>query len=370
MLGLCDNYDVAWGDDGEPFIFYDALWWPICSMFFNDNTARLFCQQLDYHDGTFEVIETGHDYDLDIVSKNEMVPMKSFLVGNCTETDSSLFTCTGGCNRRMWEIDGTCGEESCDAGKSVRIKVHCTLPPTTTTTVTVETTSKTSNGTANGTANRMLVVDVEERPNINKTEDSTEILTTDDQFENEKSINATANTDVDNTTNINERVNSAETGATDPPITDDIINTEISAFTEMSITSEGHTDVYNDEEGTTDMNKHITLDESYGVTIDFYPDENDTTNANDIADTNETPYGNPHARIGGILDGLDLREMIAAEPSVKGEGRTNLMKKSSCKGTYCSTKVMFYEFNFKNDKSIAKMYMICIYSLSQNVLLA
>ena len=356
MLGLCDNYDVAWGDDGEPFIFYDNLWWPICSMYFNDNTARLFCQQLEYDEGTFEVIETGHDYDLDIVSKNKMVPMKSFLVGNCTEDDTSLETCSGGYTLRMWRRnDGNGAEERCHAGKSVRIKVHCTLKPTTIdvteSTVTVETTNGTSNGTLNGTSSGRVIesfIDVVERPNIHENEDSTEISTTDDQFENEKSSYATENTDVDDTRNINERVNSAETGATDPPITDDIIITEISAFTELSITSKGHTDEYKDKEGTTDMSKHITVDESYDVTIDYYPDENDTTNANDTNETtNETPYEYPNARIGGILDGVVLRNVIAAEPSVKGEGRTNLMKKSSCKGTYCSTKVMFYEFNFK-----------------------
>ena len=338
MLGLCDDYDVAWGDDGEPFIFYDGLWWPICSMFFNDNTARLFCRQLDYDDGTFEVIETGHDYDLDIVSKNKMVPMKSFLVGNCTETDSTLRTCTGRCNPRTWRRDGNCREESCDAGKSVRIKVHCTMPPKTTTTVTVETTTNnktmstmmqknTSDGARMGGKSN-----VEPRKNY-ENETSTKIPATEDQFENEKPITATTNADLGVSTNINEKVNSTENDSYD----------------------------YKDVVGATDIDHNITLDEGYDERIDYDPDENNTTNASDSIDTNGTLNGYPNPQIPsnvksrGILEGLnmdyiddmdDAEEATMNEPGVGvTEDGEPIGKRSSCKGTSCSSNMKLLKFN-------------------------
>ena len=287
IQGLCDDYDVAWGDDGEPFIFYDGLWWPICSMFFNDNAARLFCRQLEYDDGTFEVIETGHDYDLDIVSKNKMVPMKSFLVGNCTETDSTLRSCSGRCNPRIWRRDGNCGEESCDAENSVRMKVHCTMPPKTTTTVTVETTTNNTNMT-----------------------------TMEEETTSDTIIPFVAR---------NEKVDSTETDSYE----------------------------YKDVEGATDIDQNVTLDKGYDDRIDYDPDENNTTNASDTIDTNGTLNDYPNSKIPsnvksrGILEGLnmdyidemdDAKEANMNEPGVGvTEDGEPIGKRSSCKGTYCSS---------------------------------
>ena len=313
IQGLCDDYDVAWGDDGEPFIFYDGLWWPICSMFFNDNAARLFCRQLEYDDGTFEVIETGHDYDLDIVSKNKMVPMKSFLVGNCTETDSTLRSCSGRCNPRIWRRDGNCGEESCDAENSVRMKVHCTMPPKTTTTVTVETTTNNTNMT-----------------------------TMEEETTSDTIIPFVAR---------NEKVDSTETDSYE----------------------------YKDVEGATDIDQNVTLDKGYDDRIDYDPDENNTTNASDTIDTNGTLNDYPNSKIPsnvksrGILEGLnmdyidemdDAKEANMNEPGVGvTEDGEPIGKRSSCKGTYCSSNMKL--LNFKNyDNPIAKRYMMCIYSLS------
>ena len=391
IKGLCDDYDVAWGDDGEPFIFYDALWWPICSMFFNDNTARLFCRQLEYDDGTFEVIETGHDYDLDIVSKNKMVPMKSFLVGNCTETDSTLRSCSGGCNPRIWRRDGNCGEEGCDAGNSVRIKVHCTMPPKTTTTVTVETTTNNTNMT---TIKREATSDTSflfrAKP-WSENEISTKISATEDQFETKKPSNATTNSDVGESTNINGKVNSTETNMTTvkEETTSDTIKivarnihenensikipaTEGQFEIEKPGTATSNADVgdstninakfdssetdayeYKDDEGATDIDENVTLDKGYDDRIDYDPDENNTTNASDTIDTNGTLNGYPNSKIPsnvksqGILEGLnmdyidnmdDAEEANMNEPgvgvTVDGEP---IGKRSSCKGTSCSS---------------------------------
>ena len=313
IQGLCDDYDVAWGDDGEPFIFYDGLWWPICSMFFNDNAARLFCRQLEYDDGTFEVIETGHDYDLDIVSKNKMVPMKSFLVGNCTETDSTLRSCSGRCNPRIWRRDGNCGEESCDAENSVRMKVHCTMPPKTTTTVTVETTTNNTNMT-----------------------------TMEEETTSDTIIPFVAR---------NEKVDSTETDSYE----------------------------YKDVEGATDIDQNVTLDKGYDDRIDYDPDENNTTNASDTIDTNGTLNDYPNSKIPsnvksrGILEGLnmdyidemdDAKEANMNEPGVGvTEDGEPIGKRSSCKGTYCSSNMKLLNCTFY-DNPIAKRYMMCIYSLS------
>ena len=314
IQGLCDDYDVAWGDDGEPFIFYDGLWWPICSMFFNDNAARLFCRQLEYDDGTFEVIETGHDYDLDIVSKNKMVPMKSFLVGNCTETDSTLRSCSGRCNPRIWRRDGNCGEESCDAENSVRMKVHCTMPPKTTTTVTVETTTNNTNMT-----------------------------TMEEETTSDTIIPFVAR---------NEKVDSTETDSYE----------------------------YKDVEGATDIDQNVTLDKGYDDRIDYDPDENNTTNASDTIDTNGTLNDYPNSKIPsnvksrGILEGLnmdyidemdDAKEANMNEPGVGvTEDGEPIGKRSSCKGTYCSSNMKLLNCIKNYDNPIAKRYMMCIYSLS------
>ena len=352
MLGLCDDYDVAWGDDGEPFIFYDALWWPICSMFFNDNAARLFCRQLEYDDGTFEVIETGHDYDLDIVSKNKMVPMKSFLVGNCTETDSTLRSCSGRCNPRIWRRDGNCGEESCDAENSVRMKVHCTMPPKTTTTVTVETTTNNTNMTTMEEETTSDTIKFFAR-NIHEDENSTKIPATEDQSENEKPGTATSNADVGDSKNINEKVDSTETDSYE----------------------------YKDDEGATDIDQNVTLDKGYDDRIDYDPDENNTTNASDTIDTNGTLNGYPNSKIPsnvksrGILEGLnmdyiddmdDAKEANMNEPGVGvTEDGEPIGKRSSCKGTYCSSNMKLLKLKYKNyDNPIAKRYIMCIYSLS------
>ena len=265
-------------------------------MFFNDNAARLFCRQLEYDDGTFEVIETGHDYDLDIVSKNKMVPMKSFLVGNCTETDSTLRSCSGRCNPRIWRRDGNCGEESCDAENSVRMKVHCTMPPKTTTTVTVETTTNNTNMT-----------------------------TMEEETTSDTIIPFVAR---------NEKVDSTETDSYE----------------------------YKDVEGATDIDQNVTLDKGYDDRIDYDPDENNTTNASDTIDTNGTLNGYPNSKIPsnvksrGILEGLnmdyiddmdDAKEANMNEPGVGvTEDGEPIGKRSSCKGTYCSSNMKLLNCTF------------------------
>ena len=141
MIGLCKPFDVSLGSDGSPFIFYDKkektkgsgkknlknqnemdgnMWWPICGQFFADNNygAKLFCRHLDYDDGWVNFSEEKEEDD----DKNS-IPMDSFMIGKCSETDTNLQRCTDGCNNRA--IGGNCEKESCSEGKGKRVKIHC-----------------------------------------------------------------------------------------------------------------------------------------------------------------------------------------------------------------------------------------------------
>ena len=251
----------------------------------------------------------------------------------------------------MWRRnDGNGAEESCHAGKSVRIKVHCTMPPKTTTTVTVETTTNNTNMTTMEEETTSDTIKFFAR-NIHEDENSTKIPATEDQSENEKPGTATSNADVGDSTNINEKVDSTETDSYE----------------------------YKDAEGATDIDQNVTLDKGYDDRIDYDPDENNTTNATDTIDTNGTVNGYPNSKIPsnvksrGILEGLnmdyiddmdDAKEANMNEPGVGvTEDGEPIGKRSSCKGTYCSSNMKLLKF--KNyDNPIAKRYIMCIYSLS------
>ena len=101
------------------------------------------------------------------------------------------------------------------------------------------------------------------------------------------------------------------------------------------------------------------MDEGYDERIDYDPDENKTTNTNDTIDTNGTLNGYPNSKIpsnvksGGILEGLnmdyiddmdDSKEATANEHRVTGDGEP-IGKRSSCKGTSCSSSMMLLKFN-------------------------
>ena len=135
ILGFCEEYDVALGEDKTPFIFIKdkdqkkknkdsdenpLMWWPICGDFFgnNHNGATLFCNKLgDYESGN---IVNSTEFDRNTTLD---VPMDSYMIGTCNSDDPSLQMCTGGCNLR--EIGGTCAGRQCAAFKSVNIKIKC-----------------------------------------------------------------------------------------------------------------------------------------------------------------------------------------------------------------------------------------------------
>ena len=133
ILGLCEEGDVALGEDRTPFIFINSkedkkgykdsyenkgMWWPICGDFFKDNHhgATLFCQKLgDFANGKIaKLIET------------DKIPMDSYMIGKCDEKDKNLQRCTGGCNLR--QIGGSCGEKQCTAENTVNIGIKCNYP--------------------------------------------------------------------------------------------------------------------------------------------------------------------------------------------------------------------------------------------------
>ena len=135
--GLCEEYDVALGEDKTPFIFIKdkgkkkknedsdenpLMWWPICGDFFGNNEygATLFCNKLGYEMGE---IHNRKQFDSNTTLD---VPMDSYMIGTCNSDDPNLQKCTGGCNLR--EIGGTCAGRQCAASKSANIEIECTLP--------------------------------------------------------------------------------------------------------------------------------------------------------------------------------------------------------------------------------------------------
>ena len=135
ILGLCEEYDVALGEDKTPFIFIKnkdkkkknepsdenpLMWWPICGDFFgnNDYGATLFCNKL----GDYEIGEI-HIRPQFLTNTTLDVPMDSYMIGTCNFDDPNLQKCTGGCNLR--EIGGTCAGRQCAALKSANIEIKC-----------------------------------------------------------------------------------------------------------------------------------------------------------------------------------------------------------------------------------------------------
>ena len=95
------------------------MWWPICGNFFKDNehAATLFCRKFVTKSG--DTLFNYGKFTLD----NKTIPMDSFMIGKCNDNDTSLETCTGGCNLR--DIGGRCGNTKCEAFKAENVKIEC-----------------------------------------------------------------------------------------------------------------------------------------------------------------------------------------------------------------------------------------------------
>ena len=117
LEGLCSNGDVKLEDDGTPFIFWDNQWSPICGHYFWDNQvgAKLFCQKMGYHSGTFSGRGSGQKYSMD-----------SFKIGKCNSGDK-WENCNGGCND--YQRGGRCSNRwygaECDQNQEVKITIQC-----------------------------------------------------------------------------------------------------------------------------------------------------------------------------------------------------------------------------------------------------
>ena len=118
VLEHCLDGDVKWdhdGSEGQPFVFWDKQWVPLCGHFFwdNDDGATLFCKKLGYNSGTV-IPQSGQKYSVD-----------SFRIGVCKEGDSWL-SCSGG--RNDYKIGGsfdTYPSAKCDVLANVKIHIKC-----------------------------------------------------------------------------------------------------------------------------------------------------------------------------------------------------------------------------------------------------
>jgi len=97
-----------------PEIFWNGIWTPICGDWFwnNDYGADLFCQKLDskYVSGTVTMRQ-----DIKLIRDG-------IRIGKCNINDSSLLSCTGGCN------DLETGNRHCavcGAGQLATINIKC-----------------------------------------------------------------------------------------------------------------------------------------------------------------------------------------------------------------------------------------------------
>ena len=93
----------------------DGRWVPICGHYFWDNNhgATLFCQKMNYDEGT--VVKTPAALSLD-----------AFRIGKCEASDKRLLACTGGCNDL--KVGGVCSGfwgGDCSAGNAAVVKVRC-----------------------------------------------------------------------------------------------------------------------------------------------------------------------------------------------------------------------------------------------------
>ena len=89
---------------------------PICGHYFWDNQegAKLFCQKMGYHSGTFSGRGSGQKYSMD-----------SFRIGKCNDGDN-WESCSGGCND--YQGGGACSNNNhakCDQTQGVKITIEC-----------------------------------------------------------------------------------------------------------------------------------------------------------------------------------------------------------------------------------------------------
>ena len=104
-----------------PEIWLNNQWSPICGHYFwsNDYGATLFCQNLN----------STHTYGI-ATKKDSAIPLTSdgIRVGACKSQDSSLSSCTGGCND-FGQTGGYCSDKKpmggCGVGKKAMFEIEC-----------------------------------------------------------------------------------------------------------------------------------------------------------------------------------------------------------------------------------------------------
>ena len=111
------EFDIRLKDEKFPEVMVDGHWSPICGHWFWDNNygATLFCQKLN------------STYTYGIVNKTE-IPLASdgIKVGKCTSQDTSLSSCTGGCNDL--QVGGECSDDAnskCSVGQGAIVEIEC-----------------------------------------------------------------------------------------------------------------------------------------------------------------------------------------------------------------------------------------------------
>ena len=108
-------------EEKYPEIWFNHKWSPICGHHFWDNNygATLFCRELLNSTYTYGTVTERRDIPLEI---------DGIRIGHCNYEDTSLFSCTGGCNDL--EVGGQCsnspaGYGQCVAGQGATVEIEC-----------------------------------------------------------------------------------------------------------------------------------------------------------------------------------------------------------------------------------------------------
>jgi len=109
--------DVRLRSNGEPEVYINGNYRPICGHFFwdNDNGADLFCKQLNSQYRSGEITSSKYSLQLNF---------DAVKIGKCRKNDIWQ-ACTGGCNNL--QVGGSCGGlgGQCTAGANAGIRISC-----------------------------------------------------------------------------------------------------------------------------------------------------------------------------------------------------------------------------------------------------
>ena len=106
----CHGTKLSSYPSGNPYIYIEDAWRPICGHYFwdNDNGCDTICTNLGYDSGTTSSSSSGQTYDEDAYS-----------VGKCEE-DENIFYCTGAQN--FYDTEPLTG---CTSGNPISVTCTC-----------------------------------------------------------------------------------------------------------------------------------------------------------------------------------------------------------------------------------------------------